>query len=327
MLADSRVVLTGIGVIAPNGIGLNPFWESLLSGKSGIREISRFDASDYPVHVAGEITDFHLQDFVDVPVKRHRMARHTELALAAVKLAVRDAGLELAELSRLEPVPVVMGVSNGAVDVIERSKQVLLERGPSRISPFAVSACQPHAIACELSGTLGVETRTVTLSSACAAGLDAVAHAWEMIKHGKADVVITGGADSATNPLTVASFCAAGMVPDFNGADPATVSRPFDRERLGGIMAEGAGVLVLERMETALARGITPYFEILGYGDSVDRAGWDPGSGLKEAMTSCLANASTRPEAVDYICAHGPSDPTPIKSTVVNTKKPPERIF
>lgn len=310
MLADSRVVLTGIGVVAPNGIGVDPFWESLLAGKSGISEISRFDASDYPIHVAGEIKDFNLQDFLEERIRPGRMARHTELAMAAAKLAMRDAGLTPPELSGFGQVPVVIGVSNRAVDVIERSKKALMERGPSRVSPFAVSACQPHAIASALSKAMGVETRTVTLSSACAAGLDAIAHAWEMIKRGKADLVVTGGADSATNPLTVASFCAAGMVPDVNGDEPSRVSRPFDRERRGGIMAEGAGILVLERMETALARGVRPYLEIVGYGDSVDMAESESASGLKDSMVSALANASTRPECIDYICAHGPSDPT-----------------
>lgn len=200
MLADSRVVLTGIGVVAPNGIGVDPFWESLLAGKSGISEISRFDASDYPIHVAGEIKDFNLQDFLEERIRPGRMARHTELAMAAAKLAMRDAGLTPPELSGFGQVPVVIGVSNGAVDVIERSKKALIERGPSRVSPFAVSACQPHAIASALSKAMGVETRTVTLSSACAAGLDAIAHAWEMIKRGKADLVVTGGGGFCDKP-------------------------------------------------------------------------------------------------------------------------------
>lgn len=310
MLTGHRVVITGIGVVAPNGIGAHAFWRSLLHNESGIDFISRFDARDYPIRVAGEIKGFRLSDFVDEPVRQGRMARHTELAVAAARMALQDARLDHATLAANAPVPVVFGVSNGAVDVIERGKEMLLGHGPQKVSPYIVSACQPHAIACALGKMVGVETRTLTVATACGAGLDAVAHAWELVRRGKVDLVITGGADSATNPLTVASFSAAGMVPSLNGDDPHKVSRPFDRDRKGGIMAEGAGVLILERLENALARGVVPQLEILGYGDSVDPPGSEPASGLRASMLQALSNAGMKPTRVDYICAHGPSDPT-----------------
>jgi 3-oxoacyl-[acyl-carrier-protein] synthase II len=309
MPTGHRVVITGIGIVAPNGIGLSAFWQSLLRNQSGIDFISRFDAKDYPIRVAGEIKAFRLADFVDEPVRQGRLARHTELAIAAAKMAFEDAKLDRQTLAANVPVPVVFGVSNGAVDVIERGKEALLGHGPGRVSPYIVSACQPHAIACAVGKLLAVETRTMTVATACGAGLDAIAHAWDLVRRGKVDLVVPGGADSATNPLTVASFSAAGMVPSPNGEDPHTGSRPFDRDRKSGIMAEGAGVLVLEPLPEALARGAVPYLEILGYGDAVDAPGAEAGSGLRLSMAHCLSNAGTKPTRIDYVCAHGPSDP------------------
>jgi 3-oxoacyl-[acyl-carrier-protein] synthase II len=310
MNRDCRVVISGIGIVAPNGIGLDAFWSSLLAGESGIDRISRFDASDYPIRVSGEIKDFRLSDFVEQPVRPNRMARHTQLALAAARLAITDARLDQRTLLANAPLSVVMGVGSGSIEMIARSQARLDLRGPAGVSPYAVSACQPHAVASALGIILDVDTRMLTVSSACAAGLDAVEQARQIILRGKADMVITGGADSAVSELAVAGLHAGGLVPSLNGEDPKTVSRPFDRCRKGGIMAEGAGILVIERLESALARGVTPYMEILGYGSSVDRMGEDPASGLAVSMQEALYNASLRSESIDYVCAHGPSDIT-----------------
>jgi 3-oxoacyl-[acyl-carrier-protein] synthase II len=309
MNRDCRVVISGIGIVAPNGIGLDAFWRSLLAGESGIDRITGFDASQFPISIAGEVKNFNLADFFENGMRPHRLARHTQLALAATKLALEDAGLTREMLLRHAPLPVVMGVSNGAVDMIERGKASLIHRGPSRVSPHTVGGCQPHAIAVALVELLGVGASMMTVSSACAAGLDAVAQAYEMIRSGRTDMVITGGADSATNELTVASFHAAGMVPSLNGEDPRKVSRPFDRCRKGGIMAEGAGIVILERLDNVLARGGHPWLEIHGYGTSVDAGNDEPAAGLEVSMRRAMTNAMLPAGEIDYICAHGPSDP------------------
>lgn len=308
MRARPRVVLTGIGVIAPNGIGKNEFWRTLLAGESGIDHITHFDSTDYPIHIVGAVKDFHLDQFVDATLRANRLARHTQLGVAAATLAIKDAGLSQKYISAHTPVQLVLGVSTGAVDMIERAKEHLIARGPTRVAPYIVGASQPHAIACAISRVLGVDVRMLTVSTACTAGLDAVAQANDMIRRGKADMVITGGADSATNALMVAAFCSSGLVPSTNGEDPKTVSRPFDRARTGGIMAEGACILILENSIGALARGAVPYLEILGSGDSVDSVGTESASGLLTSMRQALANTCLRPEDIDYICAHGPSD-------------------
>ncbi len=303
-----RVVVTGLGVLAPNGIGLDAFWQSLLKCKSGIGLITLFDSTDFPVRIAGEVKDFDIRKFISGQVKANRLGRHTQLALAATHFAIRHARLERAVLEACEPVPVIIGVSTSAIEVIERGKETMTSHGPSRVSPYIVSACQPHAIASAISESLGISTRATTVSTACPAGLDAISIAVESIRHGRAEIAITGGADAPINPLTVACFGATGLVPK-DSSDPEKLSRPFDRDRQGGILAEGAGILILENLEHALARGATPLAEISGYGTSVDAAGSPPASGLADSMSMALANAGCRAETIDYICAHGPSDP------------------
>jgi 3-oxoacyl-[acyl-carrier-protein] synthase II len=304
----NRVVITGLGVLAANGNGIEEFWSSLEAGRSGIGPITLFDAEDFPVKMAGEVKDFDLSRYADTPYKTKRLGRHTQLGIAACFLALRDAGLTPSELRLVAPIIVAMGVSTSAIDVIERGKDALTAGGPTRVSPYIVSGCQPHAVASTLTESLGIECSSVTISTACAAGLDAVHAAASLIRSGKADFAIAGGADSPINPLTVASFGATGMVPtDLD--DPATASRPFDINRKGGIMAEGAGVLILESLSRALGRGARIYLEITGYGTCVDLSDQDPGTGIASAMAMAMANAGCLPEDVDAVFAHGPSDP------------------
>lgn len=309
MNRDCRVVISGIGVVAPNGVGLKAFWRSLLAGESGIDHISGFDASQHPIRIAGEISEFSLSDYLPEVIRPKRLARQTQLALAATKLALDDSGLNADTLAGSAPIPIIMGVGSAAIDLIERCKSQFDKKGPMRAIPYAVSGCQPHAIASEIATFLNLDTSILTISSACGAGLDAVAQACAVIQSGKADIAITGGADSPTTELTVASFFAAGLAPSLNGDDPRTVSRPFDRRRKGGIIAEGAGVIILERLENVLARGGRPWLEIQGYGMSVDRAGYEPASGLAVSMEQAMADSLKGQKTIDYICAHGPSDP------------------
>jgi 3-oxoacyl-[acyl-carrier-protein] synthase II len=305
---NNRVVITGLGILAANGNGTEEFWSTVEAGRSGIGPITLFDAAGFPVRIAGEVKNFDLARYAETPYKTKRLGRHTQLGIAACYMALRDAGLSVSELRRISPVVVAMGVSTSAIDVIERGKDALSAGGPTRVSPYIVSGCQPHAIASALTESLGITSTSITISTACAAGLDAIHAAATLIRAGKADVAIAGGADSPINPLTVASFGATGMVPT-DIEEPALASRPFDINRRGGIMAEGAGVLVLESLHRALGRGVRPYLELGGYGSCADRSDEDPGTGLSTAMFAALANAGCLPEEVDAIFAHGPSDP------------------
>lgn len=307
ILRRPRVVVTGMGVLAANGIGVHAFWDSLVSARSGIGPITLFDASEFPVHAAGEVKGFDLSHYTDAPVKVNRIGRHTQFAMAAVKMALESAGIHLSDLARYQPLPVVIGVSTSAIEVIERGKDMMTARGPKKVSPYIVSGCQPHAIASAVGHMLNVTTSSITLSTACAAGLDAVAFAMDNIVQGRFDLAVVGGADAPINPLTVASFGATGMVPcDATGLEK--LSRPFDRMRSGGIMAEGAGVFVVESLDHARARGAEPLLEIRGYASESDRRGDESGTGLANTMQRCLEHAGLRPDDIDYVCAHGPSD-------------------
>jgi len=304
----NRVVVTGMGILAANGTGRDAFWKSILACKSGIAPISLFDSTEFHIHIAGEVKDFDLTHFVHGRVNTKRLARHSQLALAATQLAIDDADLNREDLLKCEPVIIVVGVSSGAIDVIESGKERMIELGPKRLSSYSLSACLPNAIANAISAYLDVQTQTLTVSTACGAGLDAVARAVALVREGRADIAITGGSDAPINSLTVASFGPTGLVP-MDGGDPEKASRPFDRNRNGGVIAEGAGILVLESLTHALARGATPYLEVTGFGSCGDSHNGDPACGLEDAMAMALANSGRLPQDIDYICAHGPSDP------------------
>lgn len=296
-----------MGVLAANGIGLPAFWDSLIAGRSGIGPISLFDASAFPVHAAGEVKGFNLSQITGETYKTNRMGRHTQLAIAAADMAIQHAGISRNDLEMYAPLPVFIGVSTSAIDVIERGKDMMTSRGPQKVSPYIVAGCQPHALASAIGAHLKVATTGTTFSTACAAGLDAIAHAVEWISAGKVDLVIAGGADAPINPLTVASFGATGMVPE-GLISPQTISRPFDLKRSGGIMAEGAAVFVMESLQHALARGAEPLVEVRGYSSVSDHNGCHAGEGLAETMKRALDNSGLYPDDIDYVCAHGPSD-------------------
>jgi len=302
-----RIVITGLGVVAANGIGKQAFWKSLLAGESAIDFITHFDTQKYSVKIAGVVKEFNFTDYFQNQFKPSRLARQTQLALVAAKLAFEDAGLTQAILRQSGPVAVMMGVNTSAVDYIEKSKERLMKFGPERMPPTAISTVQPHAVSSSIVEMLGVNVRALTISTACAAGLDAIARATADLRAGKAEIAFAGGTDSSINPLSVACFGSAGLVPK-NVTDPRRASRPFDRERAGGLMSEASGVVVLEELTHALSRGATPYLEVTGYGFHTDEIGSEPASGLRLTMSEALANAGRYPADVDYVCAHGPSD-------------------
>lgn len=298
-----------MGVLAPNGSGVDAFWKSILACESGIGPITSFDAADYPIRVAGEVKHFDIRHYLNGAVKPKRLGRHTQLCLAATKMAMDDAGCSPEELNEFAPVPIVIGVSSSAMDVVEKGKETWQKKGIDRISSYTVASSQPHAVASEIAQQFGIEAQTQTMSSACHAGLDAIGWGAEMVRKGKADIVIAGGTDSPTSSLGVALMGASGLAPLTSEIDPRMLSRPFDRDRQGGIIAEGAGVLILENIENAIARGASIYAEISGYGTCNDAPGEEHAAGLETSLAEAMANSRRRPVDIDYVCAHGPSDP------------------
>jgi 3-oxoacyl-[acyl-carrier-protein] synthase II len=304
----NRVVITGMGVLAPNGIGLEDFWESILNGRSGIGPITFFDASELKSRIAGEIKDFDPYTYIEPELKPKRMARHTQLAYAAAMMALGDAGFDSNNLELPGPVPVIIGVSMNSMDVLERALEAVRENRPDRVSPTACAASLPQGPANVIADRIGAFAHAATISAACPSGLDAVADAASMIRAGHAEVAIAGGSDAPITPIAMASFTAADLSSARN-SDPEKASRPFDIDRDSGVISEGAGIFVLENLEAACARGARPYLEITGYAKQRDRDPTNPGSGLEESMRMALANAGRTIEDVDYISAYGPGHP------------------
>jgi 3-oxoacyl-[acyl-carrier-protein] synthase II len=304
----NRVVVTGLGVVAPNGIGKEAFWSTLLEGKSGIGPITLFDASQHPSRIAGEIKNFSPATHLGPNINPRRLARQTQLALAATYLALKDASLTKEDLATEYAIPLVLGVSSSAIEMVSQGMERLLTRGPGRVPTHTVTACQPHQAASVVSQHVPLLTQATTISSACAAGLDAIAAAASLIRQGKADVAICGGADAPINRLTYACMAAAGLV-SLRNDTPEQACRPFDLDRDSGVISEGAGILILENREHARGRGVTAYLEITGFATRMDTDLAIPGSGLEHTMGLALANAGRGPAHVDYICAHAPGHP------------------
>ena len=303
----NRVVVTGMGILAPNGIGLEAFWDSLVAGRSGVGPITHFDASAFKSRIAGEVKDFQPLDYIDPKFKPKRMARHTQFAFAAMKMALADAEFEPSQHPVDHPIPVLLGVSTTAMDILEDCWGDLSRRGPRGVTAGVVD-CQPQAATQMLTIALGISARATTIASACPSGLDAIASAATMIRQGEADIAVAGGTDATITPLSMASFAAAGLSSTRN-TEPERASRPFDLLRDSGIISEGAGMLILENYETAIGRGITPYLEITGYGTQGDNYGSDELFGLGQTMRLALDSAGRDIEEVDYICAYGPGHP------------------
>jgi 3-oxoacyl-[acyl-carrier-protein] synthase II len=305
VIGRNRVVITGIGVLAANGIGKDAFWKSLLAGESGIGPVTLFDASEIPNAVVGEVVNFNPEDFVGKAYKPKRMARSTQLALAATQLALADADLQ--ESAKKSIIPISMGVSTSATEVIESQVLRINEKGVRYASPLTAITSLPQACAGSIATVLELKTQAITVSTGCPAGLDAIAHACDYIRSGKSDVALAGGTDAPITKLTLATFNAANMIPTSH-RHPEKASRPFDQQRDGGVIAEGACILVLESLEHALDRGGKLYLEITGYGCAGDLPSELPGSGLRSSMEQAINNSGLTPDQIDYISAHGPSD-------------------
>lgn len=305
---QNRVVVTGLGVLAANGIGKAAFWDSLLHGRSGIGPITLFDTSKMPCKIAGEVRDFDPSFYIDRRLKPQRMSRCTQLALSATQMAITDAGLDIDRLRLVRDLPLVLGVSSSAVDVLENHARMVAKKGADHGLPHSTYAFMPHAPANTIAYALGLQAQPVTLSTACAAGLDAVATAYGLVRSGKTDIALAGGADAPITYLCFASFVAAGLV-STREQPPEKASRPFDLDRDCGVIAEGAAVVVLENLDHALARGARPYLAISGCSMNMDADPTQPGCGLAGTMTGALQNAGCTPRDIDYVCAHGPGHP------------------
>jgi len=303
-----RVVITGIGILAPNGTGKEVFWQALTEGKSGIGTVTRFKTDDFPTKIAGEVRDFDPGKFFDRKEAK-RMDRFTQFAVAGTKLAIEDAGLNLESIDS-ERLAVVFGTGIGGMETLEEQARILAEKGPGRVSPFFVPMMIANMAAGQISISIGAKGPNYTIVNACATGTNAVGDAYKLLQRGEADAVITGGSEASVTPLAFAGFCSMKAMSTRNN-EPDRASRPFDRDRDGFVLSEGAGVLLLETLEHAKSRGAHIYTEVIGYGSSADAfhitAPVPGGEGAAASMQAALNDAKLKPEEVEYINAHGTS--------------------
>ena len=303
-----RVVVTGMGVISPIGNSKEEFWDSLTHGRSGVGRLTLFDPTGYDSQIAGQVTEFDAPGRLGRKEAR-RMDRFTQFAVVAALDAVDDAKLDL---SREDPdrIGVLVGSGIGGLSTIEAEHSTLLERGPSRISPFFIPMLIVDMASGQIAIRLGAKGPNFCVATACASASHAIGDSYRIVQRGEAEVMITGGAEAAVTPLGVGGFCAMKALSTRND-EPEKASRPFDKMRDGFIMAEGAGIVILENLEHALSRGAHIHGELVGYGMSGDAyhitAPAPEGEGAARAMQWALKDADLKPEAVDYINAHGTS--------------------
>jgi 3-oxoacyl-[acyl-carrier-protein] synthase II len=305
-----RVVITGLGLVTPVGIGTEPSWTALLSGESGVAPITLFDTTGFRVQIAGEVKAWDPLQFVDKK-KLKEMDRFTQFAMGAGKLALEDAHLELTDEERDEA-GCFIGVGLGGLWTLEKTKQLLLEKGPSKISPYAIPGIIANLAAGQLSMAHGLRGPSYCTTSACSSGAHALGEAFEWIRRGRAKVMVAGGAESTVSPVGIGGFEAM-MALSKRNDDPKGASRPFDSGRDGFVCGEGSGVLVLESLSRAKKRGAKIYAEITGYGASSDAYHLTQpapeGEGAQRSMRMALKDAQRNPGDIDYINAHGTSTP------------------
>ncbi|MEK0429795.1 MAG: beta-ketoacyl-ACP synthase [Pseudomonadota bacterium] len=305
-----RVVVTGLGCVSPVGNTVAAAWETLLAARSGIATISRFDASSFSTHFAGEVKGFNVEDYIPGKEARH-MDTFIHYGMAAGMQAIQDSGLVVSE-ENAERIGVIVGSGIGGLPMIEETHSEYTNRGPRRISPFFVPASIINMISGHLSIKYGFKGPNIAIVTACTTGLHCIGEAGRMIEYGDADVIIAGGAESTISPLGLGGFAAARALSSRND-DPATASRPWDKDRDGFVLGEGAGVMVLEEYEHAKARGAKIYAELLGFGMSADAhhmtAPLEDGDGARRCMVAAMRNAGINADQVDYVNAHGTSTP------------------
>jgi len=309
-----RVAVTGIGVVTPIGIGLDTFWQALVSGKNGISRLTHFDVSGFPSTMAAEVRDFNPEKWIDRK-SAARMDRFGQFAVAAAAMAMADGGLPDSSFQG-ERAGVIIGSGIGGSETIEKGHIRLLEKGPRGLDPFFISRLLVNMAACLVSIRFGLEGPLSAPSMACSSGANAIGDAFRIIQRGDAEIMLAGGSEACITPLPFGGFCANRTMSQRND-HPEKASRPFDKGRDGFVIGEGAGIVILERLERALGRGVRIYAELSGYGNTADAyhftAPKPDGGGMIRVMKNALADAGLKPPDVDYINAHG-------TSTVLNDK-------
>ncbi len=305
---ERRVVITGLGCISPVGNSIADAWSAIISGKSGIATITKFDASAFSTHFAGEVKGFNIEDYISAKEARH-MDTFIHYGMAAGIQAMQDSGLEVTE-TNTERIGVIIGSGIGGLPLIEQTHAELTNRGPRRISPFFIPGSIINMISGNLSIKYGFKGPNLTIVTACTTGLHCIGTAGRMIQYGDADVMVAGGAESSVSPLGIGGFVAARAL-SLRNEDPATASRPWDKDRDGFVMGEGAGVLVLEEYDHAKARGAKIYAELLGFGMSGDAYHITAPNldGPRRCIGNALRDAGVNADQVQYLNAHGTSTP------------------
>lgn len=309
-MSKRRVVITGLGIVSPIGVGVEQSWASIIAGKSGITKISRFDASGFSSQIAGEVKGFEVTQYLSAKEAR-RMDIFMHYGMAAGIEAIKNSGLEVTA-NNAEKIGVNIGSGIGGLSMIENTHDDYLAGGPRKISPFFIPSTIINMISGNLSIMYGLKGPNLAMVTACTTATHCIGESARIIEYGDADVMIAGGAESAISPLSVGGFASARALSTRND-DPATASRPWDKDRDGFVLGEGAGILVLEEYEHAKKRGATIYGELAGYGMSADAnhmtAPCEDGEGAARCMSNALRNAGIPTDQVDYINAHGTSTP------------------
>ncbi len=310
-MSKRRVVVTGLGIVSPVGSQINEAWDNVLNGRSFIGPITRFDVSAYPTRFAGDVRGFHVEDYLQ-PKEARRMDHFIQYGFAASSQAFKDSGLTVTE-ANAERIGVAMGAGIGGLDTIQQTHHKLLEApGPRKVSPFFIPATIINMISGHVSICYGLKGPNLAMVTACTTSTHSIGIAARLIQYGDADVMIAGGAEMALNPLGVAGFCQAKALSERND-DPTKASRPFDRDRDGFVMGDGAGAIVLEEYEHAKARGARIYAEFVGFGMSGDAhhitAPPEDGDGARRSMLAAMNDAGIHPSQLQHINAHATSTP------------------
>lgn len=307
-MSDRRVVITGLGAVSPVGIGKDSFWDSLTNGKSGIDYITKFDTDNFDVKIGAEVKDFDPTLYMDKKEAK-RMDLFTQYAVAGTYLAFKDASLSPDELDS-NRTGIIIGSGIGGISTFETEKEKLMTKGPNRVSPFFIPMMISNMAAGQIAISFNIKGPSMTITTACASGTHAIGEAFRMIKLGVIDAAVTGGTEAAISPMAVAGFSSMKALSTRND-EPQKASRPFDKERDGFVIGEGAGILIIEELEHALKRKATIYAEIVGYGATTDAfhiTQPDPNAdGARTAMQLALSEANAPLDEVDYINAHGTS--------------------
>jgi len=310
-MSNRKVVVSGVGIVSPIGSDLKTFWANLVNGKSGIRTITQFDTSTYDCHIGGEVPDFDPTLYFKNPKDIRRTDRFAQFGMAAAKLALQDSGIDLEKVDRSR-FGVLVGSGIGGLKSLEDQHTVLMNKGASRVSPFMVPMMIVNMASGLISMEYDLEGPNFSIVTACATGANSIGEAWRMIRGGEGDVFLAGGTEAVVCPLGIAGFCSMRAMSTRN-EEPERASRPFDRDRDGFVMGEGAGILVLEEYEHAKARGAEIYCELAGYGLTCDAyhmtSPRPDGTTVARAMQSALDHAEARVTDIDYINAHATSTP------------------